>query len=273
MTAIALFHSNPERLTAFTSVGIVPLLALAVLTSLFLQLSVNWANDYFDDKKGNSSTLRPKTELRTSKKRFLFGVTLSAVFGLTLIFLSPVSFAIKLVLVFFGVLAILAVVFYSGGKKSYADLGLAILVAFFFFGPVATYGTFVLLNGDLALSLDPILKSISFGLLVGNQLLLDDIRDIPQDRKFDKRTLAVRIGQKKSIILYCVILILALLLSVLTIKAYLICIALALFLFVASVYQFVNLKLNDLEHGEVDFIKSFQFNSAIGVALGVLLIF
>lgn len=184
------------------------LLALAV--ALLLQVAVNFSNDYSDGIRGTdrvrvgptrltaSGLVSDKTVLRAALASFLG----AAVFGLILIVWSGEWWMLLV-----GIAAIAAAWFYTGGKNPYGYMGLGFseLFVFVFFGLVATVGTTYVQSYSapwwLWLSASGI-GSISVALLMVN-----NIRDIPTDAKVGKRTVAVRLGETPSRVLYVALII------------------------------------------------------------------
>jgi 1,4-dihydroxy-2-naphthoate octaprenyltransferase len=100
--------------------------------------------------------------------------------------------------------AIIAAWFYTGGKLPYGYLGLGELVAFLFFGPVATVGTaFVQIEQAPTNS---VLAGVMAGFFAAAIMLVNNIRDREQDAQSGKQTLAVRVGDRIARILFVVVL-------------------------------------------------------------------
>lgn len=176
----------------------------ALLVGGGLQIGVNLANDYFDGIKGvdtherlgpprltQSGAATPGQVLAAA----VVAVGVAAVAGLAL----ALATAPVLILVV-GALAIAALVLYSGGPRPYAGLGLGEVMVFVFFGLVATCGTtFVMVETVTA---DAWWAGTSIGLLAVAILVANNLRDIPTDAATGKRTLAVRLGEAKTVTLY-----------------------------------------------------------------------
>ncbi|MFC5337227.1 1,4-dihydroxy-2-naphthoate polyprenyltransferase [Leucobacter denitrificans] len=183
------------------------LLALAV--ALFLQIGVNYANDYSDGIRGTdefrvgparltgSGLVNPKRVLTLA----LIFFALAAAAGLVAVVLSGRWWFLAL-----GAVAIVAAWFYTGGKRPYGYAGLGEVVVFVFFGLVATVGT-VYLQTDVQ-NQEMWIAGAGVGFFAVAVLVVNNIRDIPTDRLAGKRTLAVRIGDLPSRILFvlCVLL-------------------------------------------------------------------
>ncbi|KPJ76904.1 MAG: hypothetical protein AMJ54_09960 [Deltaproteobacteria bacterium SG8_13] len=175
-----------------------PAPALAALAgAVLLQIGVNLANDYFDFQKGIDTDERlgpmrvTHSGLMTPQqvRRFMTGTFLaSAAVGL---YLTAVAGWPILVIGGFSILAALA---YSGGPYPLASHGLGDVAVFIFFGPVAVCGTYYVqalqpAGSTLWLALPP-------GLLITAIIVVNNLRDIPTDKKSGKNTLAVLLGPR-----------------------------------------------------------------------------
>lgn len=176
------------------------LLALAV--ALFLQIGVNYANDYSDGIRGTDSnrvgpfrltasgSFKPKTVKLVA---FVF-LGLGAAAGLALIVLTALWWLLAV-----GALAVLAAWFYTGGKRPYGYAGLGEVVVFIFFGLVAVFGTVYVQAPTLfAVAETWFLVSpvaVGLGLYAAAVLMINNIRDIETDAPVGKKTLAVRVGK------------------------------------------------------------------------------
>src|SRR5690625_5032804 len=151
------------------------LLALAV--AVFLQIGVNFANDYSDGIRGTdtdrlgpsrltaSGLVNPKRVLATALGFF----ALAAVAGLIAVAMSGRWWFLVA-----GVLAILAAWFYTGGKRPYGYAGFGELAVFIFFGPVAVVGTFWL-QSDIVMQ-EPWIASVGVGLFAVAVLVVNNLR-------------------------------------------------------------------------------------------------
>ena len=116
----------------------------------------------------------------------MFGLALAAAVGWELLLVGLVSFA--------------AGWLYTGGPKPYGYLGLGEVFVFVFFGLVATVGSAYVQTGEVtALA---VCAAVPVGLLATALLVVNNLRDIPTDTEAGKRTLAVRLGDRTTRIMY-----------------------------------------------------------------------
>jgi 1,4-dihydroxy-2-naphthoate polyprenyltransferase len=179
------------------------LVALAV--ALFLQIGVNFANDYSDGIRGTDDYRVGPLRLTGSKSvkpevvklaAFAF-FGLAAVSGLAIVLITGFYWLIAV-----GVAAIVAAWFYTGGKSPYGYAGLGELAVFVFFGLVATIGTAFIQIGFI--EFNAVLGGIASGLFASAVLMVNNIRDIETDKLAAKKTLAVMLGKKSATALYLV---------------------------------------------------------------------
>lgn len=202
--------------------GFDPLIAfLALAVAVFLQLGVNYSNDYSDGVRGTdefrvgpprltgSGTVEAKKVLRVALGFF----ALAAVCGLIIVILTSQWW-----LLLVGAIAILAAWYYTGGRDPYGYAGLGELSVFVFFGPVATLGTSF--AQTLVFQPDALIAGIGLGLIAAAVLVTNNIRDLETDRQAGKRTLAVLIGATPSKVLYLVLIWFPMLISMLYLIAY-----------------------------------------------------
>jgi len=176
--------------------------ALALAVSLLLQVGVNYANDYSDGIRGTDDARVGPLRLvgsgvaspPTVKRAAFVAFGLAGLVGLVL----AATTAWWLVAV--GALSILAAWFYTGGKKPYGYLGLGEVMVFVFFGLVAVLGTQYVQAQDLTWA--GLYAAIGVGALACAILVANNLRDIPTDTLSGKRTLAVKLGDQRTRMLY-----------------------------------------------------------------------
>ncbi|MBN1666973.1 MAG: 1,4-dihydroxy-2-naphthoate polyprenyltransferase [Anaerolineales bacterium] len=171
----------------------------ALLGALLLQIASNLANDVFDYERGadQGERLGPTRVTQSGlltpgqvKRCLLVVISLSTLVGLYLIWAA--GWPVLLI----GLAAILASVAYTGGPFPLAYHGLGDLFVFIFFGLVATLGTYYV--QALALSPAAWALGVALGFLIVNILVVNNLRDLENDRRAGKRTLAVRLGADRT---------------------------------------------------------------------------
>lgn len=192
-------------------------LILALLTTLFLQILSNFANDYGDGIKGSDQFRETNDRMvqsgKISKEEMKKGIILMSVLGflsgILLIFFSfPLEDIYKILLfLVLGVLSIVAAIKYTVGRTAYGYHGLGDLFVFLFFGIVGVFGSFFLFTQEINLLAVP--GSLYIGSLSCAVLNLNNMRDIENDIKFKKQTFAVLLGKKKSKIYHYILIITA----------------------------------------------------------------
>jgi 1,4-dihydroxy-2-naphthoate polyprenyltransferase len=181
--------------------------ALALLVSLSLQVGVNYANDYSDGVRGSDDNRVGPVRITAGglaspgavKRAAFISFGIASVAGLGLSAMSSWW------LIIVGIFSIAAAWGYTGGKNPYGYLGLGEVFVFIFFGLVATVGTYFVqterIDGQV------ILAGTIVGFLACAILVVNNIRDRALDAEVGKKTLAVRIGDQNSRILYSVLLV------------------------------------------------------------------
>jgi len=173
------------------------------LTTLFLQILSNLANDYGDAKKGtdNEQRLGPLRVTQTglvSQKQIrlmiLAFVVMSLISGSLLIWFGLRGGDLLLYTLFFllGCSAIFAAIKYTIGKRPYGYVGFGDIMVFIYFGILGVAGTYFLHTQSFHLSI--LLPASSIGLLSVGVLNLNNLRDHENDAINGKNTLVVRMG-------------------------------------------------------------------------------
>jgi 1,4-dihydroxy-2-naphthoate octaprenyltransferase len=175
----------------------------AITVSLLLQVSVNLANDYFDFHRGIDTEDRrgpPRVSqsglIAPARVKKGFSVTLCAAAAVGLYLVSVGGWPVLVI----GIVSILATLAYSGGPYPMASHGLGELLVFLFFGFVAVCGTYYV--QALNLTARVVWMAVPVGLLITAILVVNNLRDIPTDRKTGKNTLAVMLGARATRIEY-----------------------------------------------------------------------
>ena len=180
----------------------------ALVVSLALQVGVNYANDYSDGIRGTDADRVGPMRLTGSGRKTPSSVKRAAFisFGVAAVAGLGLAAATSWWLIAVGLVAIAAAWFYTGGPRPYGYAGLGEVFVFVFFGVVATTGSaFVQIERFTPLT---VLVSIPVGLFATALLVVNNLRDIPGDTESGKRTLAVRLGDKRTRIFYIVLVVL-----------------------------------------------------------------
>ncbi|MGO1874936.1 1,4-dihydroxy-2-naphthoate polyprenyltransferase [Agrococcus casei] len=191
-------------IAAYSQVFSLPIGLLCLALALFLQIGVNFANDYSDGIRGTDEqrtgpsrlTGSGKAEAKTVRNVALTFLALGAAAGLAIVLITQLWWLLAV-----GVVAILAAWFYTGGKRPYGYMALGEVVSFVFFGPVPVVGTVYAMSGG-TISEDAIYVGLAMGSFAAASMLVNNIRDIDSDRAVGKRTLATLMGRTFSRVLY-----------------------------------------------------------------------
>lgn len=192
------WHDKPFKISVFI---------LALLTTLFLQILSNLANDYGDyvNGKDNENRVGPKRALQSgaiSPKAMLTAIIIVSLLTLVsgiLLIAYGFDFRISIGgLLFFllGLAALAAAINYTVGKNPYGYLGFGDLFVYIFFGLTGVLGTYYLHTNTLCWQM--MLPASAVGLLSTAVLNLNNMRDINGDELSGKRTLVVIMGSKKA---------------------------------------------------------------------------
>ncbi|WP_017536768.1 1,4-dihydroxy-2-naphthoate polyprenyltransferase [Nocardiopsis halophila] len=177
--------------------------ALALLVSLALQVGVNYANDYSDGVRGTDTEERVGPMRLTGSGAAPPRQVLLAAWGcfaaagvLGLVLVATSSWWLLLL----GAAAIAAAWYYTGGRTPYGYRGLGEVSVFVFFGLVAVVGTVFVQVGSVPWQAWA--AAVPIGLLSCSVLVINNLRDIGTDAESDKITLAVRLGDGRTRLLY-----------------------------------------------------------------------
>jgi len=178
---------------------------VCLFTALLLQVGSNLANDVFDFERGadTSERLGPTRVTQAgilTPRQVKIGMAvvfgLSGVLGLYLVWLGG------WLILLLGIAAIISAIAYTGGPFPIGYYGLGDVFVFIFFGLAAVAGTYYIQAGSIPpavwwMTLPP-------GLIITAILVINNLRDIDNDRKAGKHTLAVRMGEQGTKIEYIV---------------------------------------------------------------------
>ncbi len=182
---------------------------LALEVSLLLQIGVNYSNDYSDGIKGTDAERVGPVRLVASglatakqvKQAAYLTFFAACVAGLIL------SLRTSPWLILVGVISIIAAWKYTGGENPYGYKGFGEISVFVFFGIVATMGSYFAQSQKL--TWQAFLIALPMGALACSLLAINNLRDLPKDLLVSKKTLAVRLGDKRARTALLVLLIVA----------------------------------------------------------------
>ncbi|WEV68963.1 1,4-dihydroxy-2-naphthoate octaprenyltransferase [Bifidobacterium sp. ESL0775] len=177
---------------------------LCIIIALFLQIAVNFANDYSDGIRGTDAG-RGASEFQTAKpqrltasglvapKQVLAAAGVNALIA-CLAGLAAIALTGHWWMIILGVLCLLAGWFYTGGKHPYGYAGYGEVGVFIFFGLVAVLGTQYVLTGGINIA--GVIGSVLCGLYSCAILMVNNLRDVEEDKASGKMTLGVILGAK-----------------------------------------------------------------------------
>jgi len=182
---------------------------LALKVAVWLQIGVNFANDYSDGVKGTDADRVGPIRLVASGIATARSVKFAAFISFAIASMAGTWLALLTspLLILVGIFSIAAAWGYTGGKNPYGYRGLGELSVFLFFGVIATMGTYYAQTEELTLL--SFIVSIPMGALSCAILSINNLRDRPKDQLVGKQTVAVRIGDRKARLLYVGLLVFA----------------------------------------------------------------
>ena len=179
-------------------------MVLCFLFAFTMQIDANFINDYFDFRKGADDELRlgpkracaqgwvtPKAMLRA----IVITTFLACVIGLPLVYFG----GWKMVAV--GAVCVLFCFLYTT-HLSYIGMGDLLVVLFFGVVPVTMTYYLVMPEAMQTVTTECLLLSVACGLVVDTLLVVNNVRDIDNDRRTGKRTLIVAMGRRQGQVLY-----------------------------------------------------------------------
>ena len=172
---------------------------IALICAVLIQIGTNFSNDLYDHLKGSDTRERkgPQRVLATgliSVKEMEIGIII--VFGLAFLLGLYLVYSVDLIILWIGILSIIFGLAYTAGPFPLAYNGLGDIFVFIFFGIIGTVGTYYLHLKEF--SLLAFIISLPVGALVTNILIVNNYRDIEEDKKARKNTLAGLLGKKFS---------------------------------------------------------------------------
>ncbi len=190
MIGLALaYKDKPDAFTALPAV-------LCLLFALTMQIDANFINDYFDFVKGNDneSRLGPRRacsqgwiSARAMKAAMAATTAAACIVGLPLVLYGGIE------MIMIGALCVLFCFLYT---TTLSYLGLGDLLVMVFFGIVPVSITYYIQTEDV--TMEALLFSVACGLVIDTLLIVNNYRDIDNDIRAGKNTLAVRLGTART---------------------------------------------------------------------------
>lgn len=170
---------------------------VTLMAAILVQIGTNFCNDVADFQKGADTEAR-KGPVRVTQAGMVsvrqMWVAALVSFGLAVVACVYLSLAVGWPIAVIGVIAIVSGALYTAGPAPLGYLGLGDLLVFVFFGPVAVGGTYFIQTGEWTLG--SLIAGVAPGLLAVAILVVNNLRDVDQDRAAGKRTLVVRFGRR-----------------------------------------------------------------------------
>lgn len=193
------------------------LLALTVAVALII--GVNFANDYSDGIRGTDDDRTGPLRLVGSRLAAPRSVLAAAVTALSIGALAGLALALVSApwLLAVGAACIAGAWLYTGGSKPYGYAGFGEVAVFVFFGLVAVLGT----QYTQALRVDWVgcALAVGVGALSSAVLVANNLRDIATDEPAGKITVAVRLGDARTRVLFQLLVALAGVLTLVLMRA------------------------------------------------------
>ena len=174
---------------------------LSIITAISFQILSNFANDYGDGVLGtDNNRIGPKRVIASGKltlEELKKGIIVNVFISITLSY-SLIKYSFKndylfiVIFLFLSIFSILAAIKYTMGKSPYGYYGFGDIFVFIFFGLLSVFGSYFLQTNSIDYEVF-ILGSI-IGFLCVGVLNLNNIRDIENDSKMNKKTIPTRIG-------------------------------------------------------------------------------
>ena len=179
---------------------------LAILTTIGFQVLSNFANDYGDGIKGSDKNRTGEARMVSSgaitpsqmKSAMIITAIITLIIALLLIYVAFGSEDFGYSILFFGlgVASIVAAIKYTVGNSAYGYSGFGDVFVFLFFGLLSVVGSYFLYTKHINIKI--FLPAISIGMLSTSVLNLNNLRDREEDKKNNKNTLVVKLGNDKA---------------------------------------------------------------------------
>lgn len=183
---------------------------VCLVTALLLQIGSNLANDVFDFERG-TDTVERLGPTRVTQAGMLsprqVKIGMAVVFALAALLGSYPAWLGGWTIIILGITAIISAIAYTGGPFPLGYYGLGDIFVFIFFGLASVAGTYYIQAGSVSPSVW--WMTIPPGLIITAILVVNNLRDIENDRKAGKLTMAVRLGEQGTKVQYLVCMVVA----------------------------------------------------------------
>ena len=183
---------------------------VCLLTALLLQIGSNLANDVFDFERGTDTAERLGPTRVTQAGILSPGqvkIGMAVVFGLAALLGLYLAWLGGWVIIVLGIAAIISAIAYTGGPFPIGYYGLGDVFVFIFFGLASVAGTYYIQAGLVTSAVW--WMTIPPGMIITAILVVNNLRDLENDRKAGKHTMAVRLGERDTKIQYIVCMVIA----------------------------------------------------------------
>lgn len=207
-------------LVSMTETIDLPTALITIVSSLSLQILSNLINDYYDyrrgtDKQGRVGFKRALAEGDVTEKQMLSACLI--MLGVALLTGLYLVLQGGWVIIAIGLSALLFAWLYTATSFSLSYLGIADIFVFLYYGVIASSGTYYLQTGHFSCQM--FYAGAVCGLISMCVLLINNLRDVDDDRRVGKRTLPVRFGRKAGIGLMTLVVLLMPLMAYLAFKS------------------------------------------------------
>ncbi|QVY67023.1 1,4-dihydroxy-2-naphthoate octaprenyltransferase [Polaribacter sp. Q13] len=193
-----------DQLNNHISIFESPIFWLAILTTIGFQVLSNFANDYGDGIKGSDKNRTGEARMVSSgaitpkqmKLAMIVTTIITLIIALLLIYVSfgKENFWYSILFFVLGIASIAAAIKYTVGNSAYGYSGFGDVFVFLFFGLLSVVGSYFLYIKQIDYAI--FLPAISVGLLSTAVLNLNNLRDREEDKKNNKNTLVVKLGNE-----------------------------------------------------------------------------
>jgi 1,4-dihydroxy-2-naphthoate octaprenyltransferase len=179
---------------------------LAILTTIGFQVLSNFANDYGDGIKGSDKNRTGEARMVSSgaitPSQMKFAMVITTIITLIIVLLliyvafGSENFGYSILFFGLGIASIAAAIKYTVGNSAYGYSGFGDIFVFLFFGLLSVVGSYFLYTKHINIKI--FLPAISIGMLSTAVLNLNNLRDREEDKKNNKNTLVVKLGNDKA---------------------------------------------------------------------------